>query len=393
MARATPAGPGDDDRDGSHPMKVCHVITGLEVGGAELALCGLLETLREPENSVVVLRGESVLSGRVAGLAPLRHLDMHPGRATPGDVLRLRHALCDRRDKPDVVHAWMYHANLLTSLALAGLHTPLIWGVHHSLSDLGSEKRRTRAVIRASAWLSRSAACIRYVSEFAATQHRRLGFSGRCSVVIPNGYDTERLKPDPVARVHVRRELDIRPDALVIGMVARVHPTKDHANFLAAAARFHADHPDAVFVLVGEGADAANQPLLDLIDAAGLRPHVRLCGRRDDIPALDAAFDIATLTSRGEAFPNALPEAMACGVPCVSTDVGDAAMIIGDTGVVVPPRDSATLCQGWAQLAALSAADRHARGLRARRRVIEHFARAAIGQRFAHLYRQLTSAP
>lgn len=374
-------------------MRVCHVITGLEVGGAELALCGLLETLREPENSVVVLRGASVLSGRVAELAPLRHLDMHPGRATPGDVLRLRRALCDRRDKPDVVHAWMYHANLLTALALTGLRVPLIWGVHHSLSDLASEKRRTRAVIRANAWLSRSPACIRYVSEFAAAQHRRFGFSGRRSVVIPNGYDTKRLQPDASARARVRQALDIPPAALVIGMVARVHPTKDHANFLQAAAQFRADHPDAVFVLVGEGADDANQPLLELIEQLGLRLQVRLCGRRDDIAALDAAFDIATLTSRGEAFPNALPEAMACGVPCVSTDVGDAALIIGDTGVVVPPRDAGALCAGWAQLAALSASDRRALGLRARQRVIEHFARVAIGHRFAQLYRELTTAP
>lgn len=374
-------------------MRVCHVITGLEVGGAELALCGLLETLREPENSVVVLRGESVLSRRVAGLATLRHLDMHPGRATPRDVLRLRRALCGRRDKPDVVHAWMYHANLLTALALTGRNVPLIWGVHHSLSDLASEKRRTRAVIRANAWLSRAPACIRYVSEFAAAQHRRFGFSGRHAVVIPNGYDTTRLAPDAVARARVRQQLDIPPAALVIGMVARVHPTKDHANFLHAAARFHAQRPDAMFVLVGEGADDANQSLLDLVEQLGLRAHVRLCGRRDDVPALDAAFDIATLASRGEAFPNALPEAMACGVPCVSTDVGDAALIIGDTGVVVPPRDAAALCAGWAQLAALSASDRHALGLRARQRVIDHFARAAIGHRFAQLYRQLTGTP
>lgn len=374
-------------------MRVCHVITGLEVGGAELALCGLLETLQEPENSVVVLRGESVLSNRVAGLARLRHLDMHPGRATPGDVLRLRRALCDRRGPPDVVHAWMYHANLLTSLALTGLRTPLIWGVHHSLSDLASEKRRTRAVIRANAWLSRSPARIRYVSAAAAVQHRRFGFSGQHSVVIPNGYDTDRLQPDPVARARVRHALDIPPEALVIGMVARVHPTKDHANFLQAAAYFRAQHPDAVFVLVGEGADAANLPLLDLIEKLQLRPQLRLCGRRDDIAALDAAFDIATLTSRGEAFPNALPEAMACGVPCVSTDVGDAALIIGDTGVVVPPRDAAALCEGWTQLAALSASGRHALGLRARQRVVEHFARVAIGRRFAQLYRELTNTP
>lgn len=370
-------------------MRVCHVITGLEVGGAELALCGLVEALDEPENMVVALRGPSVLSARVAKLAPLVHLDMNPGRATPGDVLRLRNVV--RRNRPDVIHAWMYHANLVTSLAMTGLRTPVIWGVHHSLSDLASEKRKTRAVIRANAWLSRAPTRIRYVSTLAAKQHARFGFSARRALVIPNGYDTDRLKPDPAARARIRRELGIDSDALVIGMVARVHPTKDHGNFLEAAACFLRGHPDTVFVLVGEGASGDNPSLRAGIDRLGLQPSVRLCGKRADIPALDAAFDIATLSSRGEAFPNAVAEAMACGTPCVATDVGDAALIIGETGVVVPPRNATALSQGWAQLAALSASARRALGLRARERIIECFARKAIAQRFVELYRELVT--
>lgn len=374
-------------------MKVCHVITGLEVGGAELALCALLETLHQPENSVVVLREKSVLSDRVAKLARLQHLDMNPGRATPGDLLRLRHALSARGNKPDVVHAWMYHANLLAALALVGLHTPLIWGIHHSLSDLASEKRRTRAVVRVNARLSRLPTRIRYVSAVAAEQHKRYGFSGARAVVIPNGYDTHRLRPDPDARARVRGELGIGPDTLVIGMVARVHPTKDHENFLEAAARFLPEHPDTAFVLVGEGAAEDNRPLLDSIEHRGLRRNVRLCGRRADVAPLDASFDIATLSSRGEAFPNAIPEAMACGVPCVATDVGDAAMIMGDTGVAVPPRDADALSHGWAQLAALTASERQALGRRARERIVQCFARDAIGRRFAELYRELVTTP
>ncbi len=370
-------------------MRVCHVITGLEVGGAELALCGLLETLSEPDNTVVALRGKSALSARVADLAPLAHLDMNPGRAMPRDVFRLRNLL--RRNQPDVIHAWMYHANLLSSLAMAGLRTPVIWGIHHSLSDLASEKRKTRFVIRANAWLSRSPARIRYVSALASKQHSQFGFSARRALVIPNGYDTDRLKPDPVARVRVRRELGIDPDVLVIGMVARVHPTKDHGNFLAAAARFLPEHPGTVFVLVGEGASVGNPALVASIERLGLRVHVRLCGKRKDIPALDAAFDIATLSSRGEAFPNAIAEAMACGTPCVSTDVGDAALIIGNAGVVVPPRDAVALSQGWARLAALSTSERRALGQRARERIVECFARQAIARRFLDLYRELVS--
>lgn len=372
-------------------MKVCHVITGMEVGGAELALCGLLQTLHRPENTVVALRERGALSDRVAALAPLHHLGMHPGRATPGDVLRLRRVL--RQDRPDVVHAWMYHANLLASLALAGLHIPLIWGIHHSLGDLASEKRRTRVVVRANALLSRSPARIRYVSAVAADQHRRFGFSGRRAVVIPNGYDTDRLQPDPAARGRVRRELGIEPDALVIGMVARLHPTKDHGNFLQAAAYFLAAHPHTTFVLVGEGVSVDNPALLDAVEHLGLRRHVRLCGRRADVAALDAAFDIATLSSRGEAFPNVIPEAMACGVPCVATDVGDAAMIMGDTGLAVPPRDARALSDGWSRLAALAASERRALGLRARQRVIECFAREAIARRFLDLYRELVTVP
>lgn len=374
-------------------MKVCHVITGLEVGGAELALCALLETLQQPENSVVVLRERSVLSDRVAKLATLHHLDMNPGRAAPGDLLRLRNALSARGEHPDVVHAWMYHANLLTSLAMVGLRTPVIWGIHHSLSDLATEKLRTRAVVRGNALLSRLPTRIRYVSAVAAEQHKQFGFSAKRAVVIPNGYDTDRLKPDPEARARVRHELDIGPDALVIGMVARVHPTKDHANFLEAAAHFVGNHPDTVFVLVGEGADAGNRPLLGAIEHLGLDRRVRLCGRRADVAALDSAFDIATLSSRGEAFPNAIPEAMACGTPCVATDVGDAAMIMGDTGVVVPPRNAAALSRGWAQLAALSASERSALGLRARQRIIDCFARDAIGRRFVELYWELVTTP
>jgi len=370
-------------------MKVCHVITGLEVGGAELAMCGLVEALKEPENVVVALRGPSALSARVAELAPLSHLDMNPGRATPGDVLRLRNVL--RHHRPDVIHAWMYHANLVTSLAMTGLRTPVIWGIHHSLSDLASEKRKTRVVIRANAWLSRSPTRIRYVSTLAAKQHARFGFSARHALVIPNGYDTDRLKPDPAARARVRRELGIESDALVIGMIARVHPTKDHGNFLEAAARFVREYPRTMFVLVGEGASDGNVPLRTSIERLGLQTHMRLCGKRDDIPALDASFDIATLSSRGEAFPNAVAEAMACGTPCVGTDVGDAALIIGKTGVVVPPRDAAALSQGWAQLAGLSSPQRQALGLRARQRIIECFARKAIAHRFVELYRELVT--
>ncbi|MBN8895293.1 MAG: glycosyltransferase [Rhodanobacter sp.] len=367
-------------------MKICHVITGLNAGGAEIALCRLLESLPAPayRHAVVVLGGEGTLSARLAESARVHHMGIRPGRAGPGDVMRLRRLLA--HESADLVHAWMYHAHLLTSLALWGQSVPHLWSVHHSLTDLATDKPLTRVVIRLNAVFSTRPSCVLYASQLSASQHEDYGFSRLRTVVIPNGYDTGVLVPDPAARARIREELAVPGDGLVIGMVARVHPTKDHGNFLHAAKLFRESHPDSVFVLVGDGATAANAELASQVDALQLRTHVRLLGRRQDIPAINAAFDIATLASRGEAFPNAVAEAMACGVPCVATDVGDVPLIVADTGVVVPARDSAALCAGWASLAALSPRERHQLGLRARQRIVDNYTARLRTRRYADLY-------
>jgi glycosyltransferase involved in cell wall biosynthesis len=370
-------------------MKICHVITGLGSGGAEIALCRLLESLRPPdyEHAVIALGGEAALSARVAESATLHHLGMHPGLAGPRDVMRLRQML--RQEAADMVHAWMYHAHLLTSLAVWGERAPHLWSVHHSLTDVATDKRMTRVVIRLNALFSSRPQRILYASRVSASQHETYGFNKARTAVIPNGYDTEVFAPDPEARALMRAELELAADALVVGMVARVHPTKDHDNFLHAAASFLGSHPNAVFVLVGDGASVDNPELTAQIEAAGLREHVRLLGQRTDIPAINAAFDIATLSSRGEAFPNAVAEAMACGVPCVATNVGDVPEIVADTGRVVPPRNPAALSAGWTKLAALGVEGRRALGQRARRRIIEHYSNGIRTRRYADLYSSL----
>jgi glycosyltransferase involved in cell wall biosynthesis len=141
-----------------------------------------------------------------------------------------------------------------------------------------------------------------------------------------------------------------------------------------------------MFVLVGDGATAANAELAGLIDELQLRPQVRLLGRRQDVAAVNAAFDIATLASRGEAFPNAVAEAMACGVPCVATEVGDVPLIVADTGVVVPPRDPAAVSARWAHLAALRPRGRHRHGLSARQRIVDNYTGSLRTRRYADLY-------
>jgi len=172
--------------------------------------------------------------------------------------------------------------------------------------------------------------------------------------------------------------------------MARLHPMKDHDGFLLAAARFRQEWPNAVFVLAGEGVVRENARIAERVRNLGLEEHVRLCGRREDVAALDAALDIGTLSSAwGEAFPNSIGEAMACGVPCVATDVGDTREIIGDTGEVVAPGDPEALCAAWLRLARLADGDRRALGERARRRIVERYGLPAVTARYAELYREL----
>jgi glycosyltransferase involved in cell wall biosynthesis len=207
--------------------------------------------------------------------------------------------------------------------------------------------------------------------------HVRLGYAAEKFVIIPNGYDVGRFQPDAAARARLRAEWGV-PDAVpLLGMVARFDPQKDHANLLAACARLQASGADFAAVLVGTGCDAGNAALVQQLAAAGLTQRVRLLGRRDDVPAVMAALDLHVLSSAyGEAFPNVLAEAMACGTPCVTTDVGDAALIVGDTGWVVPPRDPKALADaiGTALLEhAERPTDWSMRGRAARERVAGHF--------------------
>jgi glycosyltransferase involved in cell wall biosynthesis len=206
---------------------------------------------------------------------------------------------------------------------------------------------RTRVMARASAAASHVVPdTIISCSEAAARLHAGFGYDGARMVVVPNGYDLGRFERDEAARERLRTEWGVGPGDVVLGTVARWDPQKDHANLAralelldpAAAAR-------CFVVLVGTGMDADNAALADLLKRHGLRDRILTLGRRDDVPGVMSAFDLHVLPSIAEAFPNVLCEAMACGTPCVVTDTGDSALIVGDTGWVVPARDSAALAQ------------------------------------------------
>ncbi len=254
--------------------------------------------------------------------------------------------------KPNVVVGWMYHGNLLAWLLqkIFCRQAALIWNIRGSMYGIRYEKITSRPVIYLNVWLSRYVHRILYNGELSRTQHQAIGFAPARTGIVYNGFDLSKLFPDAAATQKLRAEWGVG-SAPVIGMVARYHPMKDHANFLRAAAILSRTHPAVRYVLAGLNVTVDNVELKALCHTLGIADKVIFLGERSDGDMLSLGFTIATLSSsRSENFPNVLGEAMACGVPCVATRVGDVPVVIGDTGIVVPPSDPVALAAGWAKL-------------------------------------------
>jgi glycosyltransferase involved in cell wall biosynthesis len=217
-----------------------------------------------------------------------------------------------------------------------------------------------------------------------------MGYRPRRWEVIPNGFDLGAYQPDAEAYTDVRQELGIAADAEIVGLVARFDPLKDHATFLSAAGLLHDTHPGTHFVLLGFQVDGDNPTLIDQIDRLGIRDCAHLLGERQDVARLTAAFDVATCSSTGEGFPNIVGEAMACAVPVVSTHVGDAKLVVGETGIIVPPRDPGALAAGWRKILDMDPRARRKLGTQARARISSQFDIDHIAQQYGALYRDLS---
>lgn len=370
-------------------MKIVHIITGLSTGGAEMMLLRLVERLRgEFHQHVISLTGHGPVGEKIASLSvPVEMLGLSRGLPNPLVLPKLAWRI--RRLRPTVVQTWMYHADLLGGLAarLGGVQA-LAWNIRNN--NPGKIRPRTRWVVALCARLSwHVPARIVSCSWAAVDTHVALGYDPARFVVIPNGFDLTRFKPDESARRSVRDELGIPENAPIVGLIARFDPQKNHAIFFAAAGLLHRRRPDVHFLLAGRGVDSANREIARWVQEAGTGAVTHLLGERHDIPRIMAALDIASLSSWSEAFPNVLAEAMACGVPCVSTDVGDAAVIVGDTGRIVPKNDPVALARAWEELLSLHFWQRRSLGERARRRIAEHFEIGLIAERYAALYREL----
>lgn len=357
-------------------MRVLHIITGLSDGGAEGVLFRLIKhDASGSVHHVVALASDGKYGPQLRQLGvAVTILGMPRGRLSISGLMGLWRIL--RTWRADVVQTWMYHADLIGGAAARLAAVPVVWGIRNTTLEAGHSKRSTIWVARLCAWLSRWVpALIVCCAQAAQSVHAALGYDVRRMVVIPNGYDLSSFAPDPLARARLREDWAVSNDVPFFGMVARFDPYKDHGNLIAALAHLKARGLDFKVVLIGTGIDENNTLLVQQIAAACLTERVRLLGPCNDVPAIMNALDIHVLSSAAEAFPNVLAEAMACGTPCVATDVGDSARIVGDTGWLVPPRNSLALADALAEAitALQDAPNWHQRMQCARQRIVQEF--------------------
>jgi glycosyltransferase involved in cell wall biosynthesis len=278
-----------------------------------------------------------------------------------------------KRIKPDILHGYLGDANLLTIFLKPFFpSTKMIWGLRNSNNENPNQYGWVGLLLdKLNCLLSPLADLIIVNSHAGRAYSLTKGYPAEKMVVIPNGIDTECFKPDREARARVRAEWKISVDTLLLGVVGRLDPMKDYPNFLQAAALLCQERKNIVFVCVGKGPEDYARELQQLTAQLSLSEQVIWAGTRADMPAVYNALDIyVSASAYGEGFSNALGEAMACGLPCIVTDVGDSAWIVGDTGVVVPPKNPQALANAIRQMIE-TIDDRHQESIR--QRIINHF--------------------
>lgn len=330
-------------------MSVLHIITGLNDGGAEAVLYRLCSNDSAAQHYVVSLMDTGKYGPllQAAGVKVFC-LNMSRGQVTVGGLWKLWRLLCQIR--PQAVQTWMYHADLIGGVIarLAGVKR-VLWGIHHTTLDAEKSRHSTILVAKLCACISsRVPLSIICCAQKALEVHRELGYASEKLQVIPNGYDLVRFRINENACARLRAEWSTGSRWL-IGMVGRFDPFKDHENLLNALAIIKSQGVDFCCVLVGQGLDQDNTQLIAWLTERNLISEVKLLGQRTDVPDVMNALDVHVLSSFSEAFPNVVAEAMACGTPVVVTDVGDAAVIVGETGWVVPPKNAEALADALLQ--------------------------------------------
>jgi len=379
----------------NHVGTVLHFTPSVGGGGAEAMLCNLVEAMQGGPWRTVVVAVKTGTTGckaeRMREIADVFYDLDSPSLLRPALFKKLKAIIAT--EKPDVVQTWMHHADFVGGLAarLSGVKH-VVWGIHSRTifrwpgdSDLKFSLFQM-AIRAASMAIPRK---IVSCSETAINDHASMGFPRRKMAFIANGICTKRFEPSVEKGVKTRLALDIPLDAPVVGFVGRFHPVKNLQLYFRAAAILQSKMPETHFIMSGGSAETLDEQASAAFESLPDRSKVHFLPFNAATEEVYPACSVFTLCSESEALPMTILEAMACGVPCVTTDVGDCATVIAETGLVVPPSDPASLAAGWEKMLTADSATRNALSQTARARVVANFSIAHAAEQYQHTYQSL----
>lgn len=357
---------------------VVHVITNFAgVGGAEMMLSRLVaQTQTEYEHIIIALMNVSDVYTETLQLCSSHHSLNWKGINSFSVMLKLRKLL--QQIQPNVVQSWMYHANAMTSLSLLGIQQkpPVFWGVHHSLASPKEESLSTKVALNLSKLLSQQPKGIVYCAHSALEQHQEFGFNNANQQVIANGVALDKFQLN-----------DQLHEPITLGFAGRYHKAKGYPYLLQVIAELK-DQP-IIFKIAGSGANLDTPEIKQAFAEHQLDPQkVQLLDQVSDMPTFYQSIDAFLMTSITEGFPNVLVEAMASGLPCITTDVGDARYIVEDMGWVVAPRDVVALKAAILEYVELAQAEKYSLKQQTRARVEQNFSIQHVSQQYMTVWRQ-----
>ncbi|MET1253598.1 glycosyltransferase [Aliikangiella maris] len=371
-------------------MKVLHITLGLGNGGAEGALFRLVTFDKSNEHIIISIMGDGIYGQKLRESGhTIFSLAVRRGKVKFSCFYSIYKIVKEVR--PDVVQTWLYHSDLLGGIIarLAGVKT-VVWGIRHSNLDPKLNSKIIIYIAKISSLFSkiipkRIISC----SIKAAEVHKNIGYKASIFEVIPNGYDLNKIKHTRKGRYGYRSNWRIGEKEIVFGVVGRWDPLKDHKNFIRAVSDLKRQYKGSIkCILVGPNIDNSNVELVKLIRYYELEDDFLLLGPTKQISEVMSAFDLLVLPSLGEAFPNVVAEAMACGTPCIVTDVGDASFIVGSNGWVVPPADHIALSNAMSESIAKNADENEWQNLtqRCRERIEQNFSIESMVSRFSDVW-------
>ncbi len=373
--------------------KYLHIITSLDIGGAETMLLRLIKHKSDLVKSTIVVSltnngkiGEALEEIGVKVVC----LEIKSWSSIFKTLLKLKKII--QNERPTIVHTWMYHANIFGGIAAyLAKSQNIIWSIRRS-EFTRKESLSTFVIMKIGAMFSSTIPkAIVHVAESGLKNHQKYGYKSNNTLVIPNGFDLEKLKYDQSARKKIRNELNLSNDQILIGCVGRFHVSKGYETLISSSANVLKLHKNVKYLLIGRNLDKRNSILMEWINKTGFPEKFIMVGEKRNIAEYMNAMDVFCLPSITEGFPNVVGEAMASGLPCVATSVGDVEKITGNNAILVKPNNNELLSKGLNKILSMGNKKRKIMGLNGRRKIEKEYPINLICEKYYNLYYLISS--